>query len=168
MTLRALQTKDLNGMLEWMHDAEIQNCFQKSMINTTKEDVLLFIMNANTELVDGDSVHFAIADENNEYLGTVSLKNYSAKNKNAEFAISLRKIAQGRGIGKEATEKILWLAFKKWKLKRVYLSVLKHNVRAIRLYEHCGFKYEGEFKKHLYINGMYQDLLWYGILAENC
>lgn len=168
ITLRALNPSDADRMLEWMHDADMQNNFQKTMNNKTREDVLFFINNSKTEIEDGNSVHFAISNESNEYLGTISLKNYSARDRNAEFAIGLCKAAQGKGIGKAATKKVLQMAFKEWGLKRVYLNVLKHNERAIQLYEHCGFKYEGKFEKHLYINGVYQDLLWYGILEEDC
>ena len=44
-----------------------------------------------------DQQHFAIIDDqDDEYLGTISLKNIDLKNKNAEYAISTRKSKRNR------------------------------------------------------------------------
>lgn len=166
ITLRELQEKDSEGMLEWMHDPEIQRNFQKNMLEKSKADVLRFISEAVYYPVEGKSIHYAIADEKDEYQGTISLKNVDLINRNAEYAISLRRSAQGKGIGKEATQKLLEMAFQKFELKRVYLNVLGENIRAIRLYEKCGFVFEGEFRKHIFVAGKYQNLRWYSILDE--
>lgn len=65
-----------------------------------------------------------------------------------------------------ATEEILSIAFDQIALERVYLNVLKENTRAIKLYEKSGFIYEGEFRNHLFLNGEYRTLKWYGILKK--
>ena len=43
------------------------------------------------------------SDQDDEYLGTISLKNIDLKNKNAEYAISTRKKARGTGANQQAT-----------------------------------------------------------------
>lgn len=164
--LRKLKDKDANFMLEWMHDPDIQKNFRRNMLNYRIENVKEFIKKAEIEPVNGRSIHFAVVDENDEYLGTVSLKDYDDQSKCAEYAISLRKKAQGRGIGKKATEDILKYAFETCGMSRVFLNVLAENQRAIKLYEKCGFVYEGTFRKHLFLNGRFVDLNWYGILRE--
>ena len=166
MRLRKLEEKDAEGMLEWMHDPEIQKNFRFSSKCKKKEDVLEFIREAEEEPVDGKSIHLAIVDENDEYLGTISLKNVDLESANAEFDISLRHIVQGKVIGTEATKQLLNLAFNKFGLERVYLNVLSENKKAIYLYEKCGFNYEGEFRKHLFLRGEYKSLRWYSILRE--
>lgn len=165
--LRALNVKDAQRMLEWMHDKKTRECFQQPLQDKTLEDVLCFIKNAKTQLSTGNDVHFAVTDKSGEYLGTVSMKNYNARDKNAEFAICLHMNARGKGIGTMALKCMLQIAFEKWGLERVYLNVLKCNKQAIRIYESCGFRFEGIFVKHLYIHGKYQDLLWYGLLRED-
>lgn len=160
--LRKLLPKDADFMLEWMNYDENKTIFQKDFSKMTKEGVLAFIDNSFTE----SDHHFAIVDDDDEYLGTISLKNIDMLNKNAEYAISSRKKARGTGSNALATKQIVEYAFKELKLKKVYLNVLSTNVRAKKMYIKSGFVYEGTFKNHLFINNKFEDLEWYSIVNE--
>lgn len=168
ITLRELKMKDAPLMLEWMHDPDIQKCFKKNMLDTTLEEAKKFcaVSKIPNRVKQGDTLHFAIVDENDEYLGTISLKNIDLENQSAEYAITTRKKIHGCGIAKRATGLLLKKAFREYKLHRVYLNVLADNESAIKLYERCGFKYEGEFRDHLNIGGKYMNWKWYGLLEN--
>ena len=161
--LRHLEEKDAPFMLEWMHDSEINCNFLADFASSTLESVLHFIRNSFGD----ESQHFAFVDNNDEYLGTISLKHISHKNCNAEFAIVTRKKAQGTGAAMKATQELLEYAFEGLKLHRVYLNVLADNVRAQKLYEKCGFVYEGAFLDAVRINGVYRTLKWYGFVKNS-
>lgn len=165
--LRKLEIKDADGMLEWMHDPEIQKQFRMPMIQKTRMNALDFIKNARIQPENGGSVHYAVADDADTYLGTISLKEINLVDKHAEYAISLRKCAQGHGVGYEATLKLLQIGFEQFGLVRIYLNVLSENISAIHLYEKCGFTLEGEFRNHLFLRGKYRTLKWYGLLKED-
>lgn len=164
--LRRLQSKDCIGMLEWMHDIDMVRYFRADMLTKTKKDVLEFINQADVVPLNGRSVHYAIVEEADDYLGTISLKSINLKDRNAEYAISLRRMAQGRGVAYAATKELLNIAFNQFDLERVYLNVLSENKRAIQLYEKCGFVLEGEFRNHLCLSGQYQNLRWYAMLKK--
>lgn len=166
--LRELQEKDAPLMLEWMHDPDIQKGFKKNMLDTTIKDAVDFCKSSviPIRLSGGENLHFAIVDDKDEYLGTISLKCVDLNNKTAEYAITTRKSAQGHGVAAEATRLILNKAFCEYGLHRVYLSVLSNNESAIQLYERCGFVYEGEFRQHLKIGEKYIDWKWYGMLKD--
>lgn len=169
IVLRELKEKDAPFMLEWMHDADIQKSFKRRMADSTVDDVMDFIKKAaSTATVStGTDLHFAIADKaDDQYLGTVSLKKIDLENGNAEFAIVTRKKAHGKGIGHQATILILKKAFYEIGLQRVYLNVFSNNTAAIRLYERCGFRAEGEFRNHFLIDGQYVGWKWYGMLKD--
>ena len=165
--LRKLNMNDAKGMLEWMHDPDIQRGFQTDMSAKTLEDVSAFIEGAEYALSDGSSMHFAIANEQEEYLGTISLKDISLRDRRAEYAISLRKCAQGKGVGYEATQLLLHYAFCTLDLNKIFLNVLSDNLPAIHLYQKCGFQYEGEFSNHFFLRGCYHSLKWYGMEKKN-
>lgn len=165
--LREHREEDAPLMLEWMHDLTIQKSFKKNMAKTTLAAARDFCKSAAIpyRLTDGVSIHFAIADaDTDEYLGTISLKDIDIHNKAAEYAIATRKEVHGKGIAKQATGLILKKAFSEYGLHRVYLNVLADNDAAIRLYERCGFTFEGEFRDHLRMRDKYMNWKWYGIL----
>lgn len=166
MKLRTLELKDASGMVEWMTDPQINKFFRFEIKDITIESAEQFIRKAREEGEQGKTYHYAIADEQDRYLGTISLKNIDGIVKSAEYAISLRKAAQGRGIASWATESILRMAFEEMGLQRIYLNVLSENYNAIRLYEKMGFLYEGEFRNHLDVHGEIKSLKWYAMLRE--
>lgn len=169
IVLRQLKEEDAPFMLEWMHDSEIQKGFQKEMSKMDLSDVVRFCREAKISSCPQDmqTRHFAIVDnEDDEYLGTISLKNIDNKNRTAEYAISTRKKVHGRGIAKKATGLLLKKAFQDYNLNRVYLSVLKNNKAAIALYERSGFVFEGMARNHILKDGTFETLMWYGMLRE--
>ena len=160
--LRRLEEKDIPGMLEWMHDPEINRWFRFDAASMTEERVKKFIAGSFTET----NRHYAIADDDDNYLGTISLEDIDRENANALYAVSLRADAWGKDIAYTATKMLLDIAFRELDLERVYLNVLSDNGRAKRFYEKAGFRYEGRFRKHLKLRGEWRDWDWYSILKE--
>ena len=158
--LRRLEQKDASFMLEWMYDETINCNFRYPFAGMTLEKAKNFIKYS----FDEENQHFAIVDDKDEYLGTVSLKHISEKDHNAEYAIVTRKKAHGTGIAEHATTEILKYAFSDLGLHRVYLNVLSDNIAARKLYESCGFDLEGEFQDAIKLQGRYRNLSWYAML----
>lgn len=156
--IRRLERRDGELMLEWMHDKDTNRAFRFPFEKSTLESVTEFIDHSFSET----NQHFAVVNDSDEYLGTVSLKNISKVNKCAEYAIVVRSIARGTGVAKVATENIIDYAFHTLKLHKVYLNVLEKNERARHFYEKCGFEYEGTAKDAIMLNGNYESLAWYG------
>ena len=162
--LRRLEEKDAPFMLEWLSDPDITRGFRFNTGGFTMESVLNFI---NESQNMDKNVNFAVAEsENDEYLGTISLKNIDFDAKSAEYAVALRKKAQGKGYGYKATAKILEYAFYTLGLKRVYLNVLSDNENAVRFYEKFGFVYEGEFLDHIFVRGEIHSLKWFRLMEK--
>lgn len=149
-------------MLEWMHDPEINRWFRFDAASVTEERARNFIAGSFTET----SRHYAIANDDDNYLGTISLEDIDRENAHALYAVSLRPEARGHDIALTATKMLLEIAFRELDLERVYLNVLSDNGRAKRFYEKAGFRYEGRFRKHLKLRGEWRDWDWYSILKE--
>ena len=163
MKLRKLKHHDVFAMLSWMKDSDIACYYQFDAATMNDEKAIAFIQQAQSF---GESRHYAIADEDDEYLGTISLKNIDLKNRNAEYAIGLCKDAIGTGVAAQATQAILQIAFEELGLHKVYLSVFSDNARAIRFYEKQGFIKEGCFTQHVWVRGKFRDWSWYAIFNE--
>ncbi len=159
MKIRELKEKDADGMLLWMHDDKTKDIFIKNFYNYNEKDVLNFINYKN----DKYNINYACVDDEDKYLGTISLKNIDYDNLNAELAISFIKDAQGTGAAQFAMNEILKIGFNILKLKKIYLNVLSSNIRAINFYKKMGFNEEGIFKNHVKKNNKYIDLMWFAI-----
>lgn len=158
MEIRKLKDKDVYGMLEWMHYEESKAIFEKDFSKYQREDVLIFINSKNDT-----EIHYACVDDDDNYLGTISLKNIDKDNYNAELAISFLKKAQGTGAASFALKYILDYGFNVLNLNKIYLNVLSTNYRAKKFYLKNGFKKEGCFVSHIKKGNKYVDLEWYAI-----
>ena len=160
--LRKLEEKDIPGMLEWMHDPDAYRWFRFNAEEMTPERVRNFIANSFTETAR----HYAITDETDEYLGTISIEDIDRENSRAMIAYSLRSCARGKGIIYTAIEKVFGIVFDELKLERFYVNVLADNIRSKRSLQKAGFVYEGCFRRHMKLRGEWHDLEWYAILKD--
>lgn len=154
-------------MFEWMRDSDVTKYLQTDFASMSREQVQEFIDQAAVQTGESSSLHFAIVDNSDDYMGTISLKNIDHRSKNAEYAIAMRREAHGKGLAFSATMEVLKLAFEEMLLERIYLCVTVNNLAANKLYVKCGFTEEGVFRKHLMIDGNLLDLRWYGLLRED-
>lgn len=162
--LRQLKDEDYILMHKCMSDPNVNKYMNIDGGKMKPEDCLSFI---NKTRSDNNSKHFAIADENDRWIGTISLKNIEYKVKTAEYAIITSSEAHGKGYAYEATKEILRYAFETLKLNRVYLDVLVDNVRANKFYKKMGFVLEGTFRQAIEIKGNIYDLNWYSMLKTD-
>lgn len=97
---------------------------------------------------------FAIEDERGQFIGEVELNQITWRRKQAELHICIgERRYWGKGYGTEAVRAILNLAFEDMGLESVYLRVYRHNRRAIRCYEKCGFKKEAVLRNRFHSQG---------------
>ncbi len=183
MRLRKLKIEDAPLMLEWMHDESVVKDLQTDFAGKTIDDCRKFIEAsiAETEALtacfvlpeapspggtvfDGTkSLNLAIADETDEYMGTVSLKHIYANTAEvgkdlgqrptrtteaspasmpvvAEFGIAIRKKAMGKGLAASAMKEIINLGREKFSIEVLYWCVDKKNTRALRFYDKNNYR----------------------------
>ena len=161
MKLRELEIKDAPLMLEWMHDPSVVENLRTNFMSKTIEDCEKFILSSSDE----HSINLAIIDEGDEYQGTVSLRNI--KQETAEFAITVRASAMGRGYSKWAMDAIMRKGFDELGLSLIYWCVSPDNKRAVRFYDKHGFKrisidqIEDFVKDGGYTQEQVQTYIWY-------
>lgn len=159
MYLRKLELKDAPFMLSWMHDHTVTENLHTDFSSKTIIDAEEFINNSSE---CNNSVNLAIASDEDEYMGTVSLKNI--ENNYAEFAITIRSEAMRRGYSWFGMKSIIDKAFNEYALEKVYWCVSTENARAIRFYDKHDFRRTTDIPNELLKR--YQDvpnLIWYEI-----
>lgn len=136
MRIRNLELKDATLMLEWMHDEKVVEYLQGKFRKKTIDDCKSFIVASENKK---NNIHLAIVNDEDEYMGTVSLKNIDRINASAEFAITVRRCAMGRGYSWYGMEEIIDMAFNELGLESVYWCVSRKNKRAVRFYDKHNF-----------------------------
>jgi len=161
MKLRNLEPKDAPRMLQWMHDPDTVAHLQGRFLEKTLQDCLNFILQSRE---DPSQLHLAIVNEEDTYLGTVSLKHIDRQQEDAEFAIAIHPDAMGTGCAQRAMEQILRLGFKNMNLNRIFWCVSPENRRAVRFYEKGGFTVvdpKTVKAQRYYAPQLIHQLLWY-------
>lgn len=160
MRLRNLELKDAPLMLEWMHDESVVGNLKGNFIEKTLADAESFILaSANKE----KNIHLAIVTDEDEYMGTVSLKN--VEDGSAEFAVAVRQKAMGKGYAWFALEEILNKAFAEYGLESVYWCIARTDERALRFCDKHVFHENVDIPEK--VLSRYKDmdnLKWYSVL----
>lgn len=164
--LRELEQKDLDTINKWRNNKELIDLLGAPYRFINYEvDVRWFehYMKSRNE-----SIRCAIVDDmNDKILGLISIVSINNLNQSGELHIMIGDCEnQGKGIGTFAVKEMINHAFYNLNLHRIELTVLEDNVRAIHLYEKCGFKYEERKRKAKYKNGKFVDMKMYAILRE--
>lgn len=135
MRLRKLELKDAPLMLEWMHDKSVVEDLRTNFLTKTIEDCENFIKNSWN---DCDNWNVAIVDDEDTYMGTVSLKNI--KETSAEFGITVRSCAMGKGYSIWAMREAIRIGFEERGIHKIYWCVSPDNKRAVRFYDKNNFE----------------------------
>ncbi len=162
MKLRKLEITDAPLMLEWMHNQDVVSKLGANFAQKTLNDCENFILSS---LQDHENLHLAIADKENEYMGTVSLKHIDKENKNAEFAIAIRTCAMGKGYSKYGMAEIIRIGLEEMGLEEVYWCVSPENKRAVRFYDKNEYPRvsHSEIKCVGYTPEQIKEFIWYSV-----
>ena len=160
--IRKLKLKDAKLMCECLNDKDNTQYMLIGGKAFSYENCLNFIRSSDED----DSVHFAIVDEEDNWIGTISLKHIDKEVGQAEYAIITSSKVHGKGYAYKASTELINYAFNDLHLQRVYLNVASDNLRAINFYKRFGFIYEGTFRKAIRINGILKDLEWFSVIRE--
>lgn len=162
MNLRKLLLKDAPLMLEWMHDESVTSKMATDFKSKTIKDCESFIEASED---NKENIHFAIVSDEDEYMGTVSLKHVDRVSLSAEFAITVRTAAMGRGYSWYGMEEIIRRAFEEFNLECVYWCVSKLNERAVRFYDKHNFHEAVDIPKEVLARySEIDNLKWYSVL----
>ena len=109
-----------------------------------------------------------ITNQHYRHIGNVVLQGINWINRSAELAIIIgEKDYHGKGIGTFAVKCMLYHAFMKMGLNRVWSGTSEKNIDMQKIFEKCGFEKEGIFRQAKFLNGIFTDIWEYAILKED-
>lgn len=147
---------ELSRWLPWVHS------------RYGKGDALRFVRDSTAAWAEGRAFDFAIRSkaEIDRHLGNVSVWHTSRREQAGEVGYWVRSDEAGRGIGTEATARILQVAFEELGMHRVILRIAAGNLASERIAQKLGFVREGLLRKEVLVNGDWLDHSLWGLLEE--
>lgn len=164
--LRALMHSDIEGSYrDWLNDCEVCQFNSHHRFPQSKEMLSFYVDSVNR---GKDCMVFALIEkEKRQHIGNISLQVINYIDRSAEMAIIIgEKEFWGKGYAYEAAKVILQHGFIELNLHRIYLGTSDSNIGMQKLALKLGFAQEGCRKEALYKNGIYHDILEYGLLRE--
>ncbi|SEG17912.1 GNAT family N-acetyltransferase [Flavobacterium urumqiense] len=166
ISLRPLKIEDVTGRYGyWLNDAEITKYNSHGRFPMTQEKLVNFVKNSQNS--SNNLVCAVITNETNEHIGNISLQSISWVDRNAEIAFMLgEKKYWGKGVMYEASKLLIDHAFKNLNLHRIHCGTSSDNTGMKKLAEKLGMINEGIRKEAIFNNGIYYDIVEYGILNK--
>lgn len=162
---RELQESDLPELCSWWNNP-FQSVLQQERITLRPPEALAAMFTSWSKNDAASGFGYSIIDADGALAGHVSAWGLSVPERIATMAIIIGPDFQGRGIGREALQLALRLAFDELGAHKVELQTWSYNDRAIRLYSSLGFTIEGRRRAAVFHRGSFQDQILMGLLAE--
>lgn len=100
-------------------------------------------------------------------IGYCTLEHIDTANRNGEIGLVIGNPAYwNKGLGTLVVTRLTTLALTTYHLHRVYAVIQDGNIASMRCIEKVGFRQEGRFREARYVNGVWLDLHYYAVLAQ--
>lgn len=162
MFLRRLQERDLKERVLWMNNEAVYPSMGFTPPISLENTVTWYHSNIN----NNKRVDCVFVNEDGELLAMAGLTGIDYTCRKAELYLFVNPNRQRQGFGKTATYLLCKYAFNVLHLNKVFLLTNGSNVGAQRVYESVGFKLEGTHREERVADGLYEDRLYYGLLAK--
>jgi ribosomal-protein-alanine N-acetyltransferase len=144
LTLRQLRINDEQEIFTLRSDSEINKYLDRQIANTI-DDARNFIYKVNENINKNDSLYWAITfSDKNIFAGTICLFSFSGENDKCEIGYELLTNFQGKGIMKEAVEKVIDYAFNTIKVQKIEAFFHRNNQSSIKLLKKFSFRDSNE------------------------
>ncbi len=157
LILRSWQDQDLEMLLHLRNDVELQ----LQLISQPRPHSIDRLRRWLSEKSSSaDLIFFIIAQkENNESIGYLQYNNLNLLHRHGELGICLAAEYQGQGLASEAMAICEAYLMQTFNIRKISLSVLEENQRAIRSYQKNGFVQCGLLQRHVFLNGREQNVV---------
>ena len=163
--LRSLELADSQGAYAlWFNDAAVCQGNSHHVFPFTQEEAAIYIEESRLRR---DALILAIvSNEERKHLGNIALQSIDFIARMAEFSIVVgENTAWGQGYGREAAHLLFAHGFDALNLHRIGCGTFASNQAMCALALSLGMKEEGRRRQAAFKNGVYQDIIEFGILS---
>ncbi|PIP11753.1 MAG: hypothetical protein COT45_05590 [bacterium (Candidatus Stahlbacteria) CG08_land_8_20_14_0_20_40_26] len=161
--LRPVEVGDAPLIQEWHNDPELRKLAGAprlvSMLTAEEEDI------KNVSKSEDEVYLMIVKKADNKPIGFIRLNGLTSSERIVWLRISIGdKASWGKGYGSDAMRSVLQWLFGEENIHRVELETFATNERALKFFEHIGFKREGVRRQAHFADGQYYDIVCFGLL----
>ncbi|MBE9250762.1 UDP-4-amino-4,6-dideoxy-N-acetyl-beta-L-altrosamine N-acetyltransferase [Dolichospermum sp. LEGE 00240] len=160
--LRPLQESDLEMVLSWRNSERVRANMYTDHIISLEEHQTWF-----KKIKDAPTVDYLICEFQNHPIGLVYFTNIDKNNNKCYWGFYLGETATPLGGGGALGFISMEYIFELVDFRKVCSEVLSFNNKSLKLHKKFSFQEEGCFKKHIYKNLEYQDVICLSLFQED-
>lgn len=161
VSLRTVEEEDLSFLQQQVNDRTIWRAIGRdSPVNETQEADFY-----EDVVCDEDSVSLLVTADD-ERVGMASLTMEDGAVQTAELGYWIAPAHHEEGYGSAAARLLTEYGFEQRGRHRIQAYVFEFNDASQGLLESIGYTREGRLREAAFIDGEYQDVYWYGMLAS--
>jgi len=165
--LRPMRREYLEKYFEYLNDVELQILAGAEPPMPMEYERLVGMFESHLKQPRQEISWFGIEIQGGKFIGQCLLHNFDYAARTCELGITIGdRDFMGRGYGRDVVRLLAKYAFRLRNMERVWLTVNASNERAIRAFSAAGFTEEGRLRRHVWLAGRYDDLVYMGILRE--
>jgi RimJ/RimL family protein N-acetyltransferase len=154
--LRDAEDRDLDVLFALRNDVPLQLLLAAHPQPNTPDQVLAWL---NKRRNDRHAVFFVIADAIGDACGYLQLTHLDVIDGHGQLGICIAPSAQGKGHAADAVALLEQYARDVLALRKIILTVLTSNVRAVAFYRRIGYSDIGIYRDHFHWDDAYHDML---------
>ena len=164
--LRAIDVKkDADLFTEWMNDYEVAKFMGGTFMPMSKEkerkELRRFMNDEHVKIFAVETL------DGGNLIGSISLMGIDHHSRTAVTGTLIGdKRCWRKGYATDAKMVLLHYAFTVQNLRRISTRIVAENIGSIRCQEKCGYVREGVWKKELYTEGRYRDMVLLAVFRK--
>ncbi|MEV6286425.1 GNAT family protein [Kribbella sp. NPDC051770] len=165
--LRAVEPEDWADFLRFDQDSEMQRSVD--MVHAPRSAFAMqgWAEGRATHGEKDDRLELAIvALDSDTLVGACSTNETSRRSGRFSYGIAVGREHQRRGYARDAVTLLLRFMFEERRYHKAEAGVYAFNAASIGLQERLGFQREGLLRDHEFLAGAYQDVIVFGMTAE--
>jgi len=164
--LRAIEPDDAELFYKWNADSDMGRNLDFLWPPTSHARVQRFTQEQSLKGLEGDAFHWMIENIDGVTIGSINTHNCNSRYGTFSYGLNIDPDFRRKGYAREAIKLVLRYSFEELRYQKATVTVHSFNEASAKLHESLGFQREGTLRRMLFSEGVFHDLWYYGLTAE--
>lgn len=165
--LRPMRREYLEKYFEYRNEVDLELLSSGEPPMPMEYERLVAMFEAHLARPRSEISWFGIEVQGGKFIGQCLLHNFDYAARTCELGVTIGdRDHLGRGYGRDVVQLLVKYAFRLRNMQKVWLTTNGSNERAQKAFAAAGFVEEGRLKRHVWLDGRYDDLVYMGILRD--